>query len=109
MLQEKQEREAKQAALFEERQKSGQQQQSSLPSLFPQAQKQSTFSIFDDMDIQEDDNAEVIEEKNQKKALKNTKNDLLIYRQDLRQQELALFSKKKEMEKGSLDEEAAKK
>ena len=67
MLHEKREREAKEAARFEEDLKKRQGQgNSSLPSLGGQKQ----MFQFDDIDINEDDDAEVIEEKNQKKVLK---------------------------------------
>ena len=74
MLHEKREREPKEAARFEEDLKKRQGQgNSSLPSLGGQKQ----MFQFDDIDINEDDDAEVIEEKNQKKVLKETKHDLL--------------------------------
>lgn len=61
-------------------------------------------SLFDDIDIFEDDSAEVIEEKQQKKTLKQVKLDRLKEQNDYRQQELKSAVLKKQD-----DDDAAKK
>ena len=106
MQEEKKEREAKAAQAFEEEQKKKQSQglSSDLPSLGkPAVQK----SLFADIDMFEDDSAEVIEEKEQTRTLKQVKIDRLKEQNDFRTQELSDYNQKKAVT--PMDEEAAKK
>ena len=73
-----------------------------MPTLSKPSQQK---SLFDDIDIFDDDSAEVIEEKQQKKTLKQVKLDRLKEQNDYRQQEWngAVLKKKDD------DDDAAKK
>ena len=77
-----------------------------LPGLNAHKPKSTGLALFDDIEIKDNDNAEVVEDKQQRQALKQAKEAMIADRNQQRQQETEAAEKAKQAAAETEDQEA---